>query len=80
MRSNPIGGAPVALEPALISIKAAAEFSGESEWTIKQELRLGRLTAKKAGRRTLVDFASVKRRVAGLPNAKFVPARRRGAR
>jgi hypothetical protein len=71
------GGAPAALEPAFVSIRAAAEFSGESEWTIKNELRLGNLKAKKSGRRTLIDFASVKRRAASLPDAKFAPPRRR---
>jgi hypothetical protein len=77
MRNDSNGGAPALPEPAFVSIKAAAEYSSESEWVIKQELRFGNLTAKKSGRRTLVDFQSVKRRAASLPDAKFAPPRRR---
>jgi hypothetical protein len=60
-------------EPGYVTIKGAADYSSESEWVIKQALRVGDLKAKKSGRRTLVDFSSVKRRAASLPDAKFMP-------
>ena len=64
-------------EPLAVSIEAAAITTGESDWTVKQRLRKGQYKAKKAGRRTLVDYQSVKDFWKTLPAAKFLPPTRR---
>jgi excisionase family DNA binding protein len=63
------------------SVDSAAAYTGESTWTIKNELRKGTLRAVKAGRRTLIVADSVHARAASLPPAKFlpVPVRNKGA-
>jgi hypothetical protein len=49
----------------------------ESVWTTKDKLRRGIYRAKKSGRRTLIEFASVKAAAEALPTATFAPPRRR---
>jgi hypothetical protein len=66
-----------AIEPAFVSIQDAATYMAESSWTIKNRLRLGQLRARKSGRRTLVEFASLKEFAEALPAAKFAPPRNR---
>ena len=61
------------IEPVLVSIHDAADYTGESEWTVKQRLRDGVYKAKKSGRRTLIIFDTIKNYVATLPDAKFAP-------
>jgi hypothetical protein len=58
------------------SIKETAEISGESTWKVKNLLRLGTYRARKSGRRTLVEVASVMERAESLPIATFtqIPA------
>ena len=63
------------LEPAFAGIDAVASYTGESPWTVKHKLRLGMYRARKSGRRTLVEMASVKQHLAALPDAKFAPPR-----
>ena len=65
------------MEPKYMSIADVAEFTAESEWTVKNKLRLGKYLAKKSGRRTLVELESVKRDLADLPPAKFAPPPRK---
>jgi hypothetical protein len=65
------------IEPAFMSIRAVAAFMAESVWTTKQKLRSGIYRAKKSGRRTLIEFASVKAAAESLPVAKFAPVRRK---
>lgn len=69
-----------AIEPKFVTINDAARYTGESAWTIKNELRKGRLKAKKAGRRTLVEFATVKARAENLPDATFTPCQQERTR
>lgn len=69
-----------AIEPAFVSIHDAAIYMSESRWTIKNRLRLGQLRARKSGRRTLVEFASLKEFAEALPVATFAPARPRNKR
>ena len=64
------------LKPRFVSIQDAAAYTSESTWVIKDLLRRGELKAKKAGRRTIVEFAGVKARAENLPDAKFAPPRR----
>lgn len=66
----------VAIEPAFLSIDATAEYLHVSPWSVKELLRLRVLQARKAGRRTLVEFASVKAYAQTLPAAEFAPSRR----
>jgi hypothetical protein len=63
------------LEPAFLSIENAARYTSESTWTIEDLLRRGVLKAKKSGRRTLVEVASIKERAESLPIATFKPPR-----
>jgi excisionase family DNA binding protein len=68
------------IEPAFLSIAEAATYTAESQWTVKDKLRRGIYRAKKSGRRTLVDMASVKAHLADLPDAKFAkPSPRKAA-
>ena len=64
-------------EPLGVSIAVAAALTSESEWQVKQRLRKGDYAAKKAGRRTLVVYESIKEFWAALPAAKFMPPKRR---
>jgi hypothetical protein len=64
-------------EPGFLSIEATAAYMAESIWTTKDKLRRGVYRAKKSGRRTLVEFESVKAAAAALPDAKFAPPRTR---
>jgi excisionase family DNA binding protein len=67
---------PTEIEPAFVSIADAARYVGISEWSVKDLLRQGVLQARKSGRRTLIEFASVKQHAASLPAATFAaPAR-----
>jgi excisionase family DNA binding protein len=59
------------LEPKYITIRDAARYTAESVWTVNKKLRLGIYRALKSGRRTLVEFETVKRHLATLPPAKF---------
>jgi hypothetical protein len=68
------------MAPIFVSIGDAALLTGESIWTVKQRLREGTYRARKAGRRTLIEYASVKTHAASLPAAQFAPARRQGRR
>jgi hypothetical protein len=63
------------LEPAFLSVEAVAHFTGESAWTVKNKLRQGFYRARKSGRRTLVEMASVREHLATLPEAKFATPR-----
>ena len=74
------GKSDLDVEPAFVSIEDAANYTSESPWVIKDLLRRGILKAKKAGRRTIVEFAGVKARAANLPVAKFAPPRERRQR
>jgi hypothetical protein len=60
-------------DPIFVSIKEAARLTAESEWKVKQCLREGIYEGVKSGRRTLVKYATVKRRAECLPAAKFLP-------
>jgi hypothetical protein len=71
-----------AIKPLGVSIKQAAEITGESEWTVKQKLRSGTYQAKKAGRRTIIIYASIETAWNNLPDAAFkapTPRKRRHA-
>ncbi len=67
-------------KPLFLSIKNTSTFTGESEWVVKQKLRRGRYRARKSGRRTLVEYASIIEDAATLPVAKFAPPRVRRPR
>lgn len=50
------------------TLPEAVEYSGLSRSRIYEALKAGELTAKKAGRRTLIPFAELEAYLAGLPN------------
>jgi hypothetical protein len=63
------------------SIRKTSEKTSESPWKVKERLRAGQYRAWKAGRRTIVDPASVREVWETLPVATFAPPRvRRPAR
>jgi hypothetical protein len=64
------------IEPFLVTIKTAAHYTGESEWTVRQRIRKDIYRARKSGKRTLVEFPSVKEYVYGLPAAKLALLKR----
>jgi hypothetical protein len=70
------------LDPEKItgSINYVARITGESDWAVKNKLRLGLYRAKKSGRRTLILLDSVRQAVASLPDAEFSRPRTRTKR
>ena len=53
--------------PITVTIPKAVELSGCSRSAIYEALRRGDLTARKAGRRTLIAFADLEAYLASLP-------------
>jgi hypothetical protein len=62
-----IGG----LEPLAISISQTSQITSESRSQVYERIARGQYEAVKSGSRTLILFASVKRRIASLPRAKI---------
>ena len=58
-------------EPLTISIERASRLTNESKTTIYNLIADGELEAVKSRRRTLVIYASVKRRLANLPRVEL---------
>lgn len=54
-------------EPLSVTIREAQRLSGWSRWRVYDALKKRQITAKKEGRTTLVDFPSLKARIAALP-------------
>ena len=59
------------LEPLTVTISQTEDLTGESRSQIYNRIGRGEYEAVKAGRRTLVIFESIKRRIAALPRAKI---------
>jgi excisionase family DNA binding protein len=53
--------------PIAVTIPAAVAATGMSRTSIYEALKRGDLTARKAGRRTLISFAELEAYVARLP-------------
>ena len=62
------------LAPILVTIRRAVEISGLSRSTIYLRAKAGELTLKKAGKTTLVDYASLRALLDGLPTARLKAA------
>jgi hypothetical protein len=60
------------------SVKEVASLTGESEWTVKNKLRRGIYRGRKSGRRTIVEFKSVREAWDKLPEAKYSPVKKKG--
>ena len=70
-----------AVEPVLLSIPASSEFLGLSAASIYRLVGLGKLKAVKAGSKTLLTMASLRKYATSLPAAKIKPpTNRMGAR
>lgn len=67
-------------EPLFLSIGETARVLAVSDWQVKEALRRKRLRARKAGRRTIIEFQSVLELAESLPKAEFAPPRKRGSR
>jgi hypothetical protein len=70
------------LKPALTTLRGACNFISDSPADFYRLLGLGKVKAKKAGKRTLPIVASLEAYVASLPDAKIKPPtvrKRRGA-
>jgi len=57
--------------PILVPLRRATEISGLSKSTLYLHAMRGRLVLKKAGKRTLVDYASLRALLDGLPTARL---------
>ena len=57
-------------EPIAVTIPEAVKATGRSRTSIYEALKNGDLSAKKAGRRTLISFQSLKDYLAKLPDYK----------
>lgn len=53
--------------PITVTIPDAVRATGMSRTSIYEALKRGDLTARKAGRRTLISFADLQAYLAGLP-------------
>lgn len=53
--------------PIAVTIPDAVKVSGMSRTSIYEALKRGDITARKAGRRTLIPFADLEAYLAGLP-------------
>jgi hypothetical protein len=58
------------IKPLGLSIKETAAITSESEWQVKARLSSGEYKAKKAGRRTIIDYQSVEDVWKSLPDWK----------
>ncbi len=56
--------------PIAVTIPDAVKASGMSRSSIYEALKRGDLSARKAGRRTLISFADLQTYLAGLPEYK----------
>jgi excisionase family DNA binding protein len=65
------------LEPLLCSIKAGSALLGVSGRFIIDAIAMGKISAVKTGRRTLLKVDSLKKYAAELPAAKGTPLARR---
>jgi excisionase family DNA binding protein len=63
-------------EPAFLTIPAACKYLALGETSVYRLLGAGKLEGKKAGRRTLITFASVKSYASSLPAAEIKVAPR----
>jgi hypothetical protein len=60
-----------AFEPLFVPLKRAVDISGLGRSTLYREAMRGRLRMVKAGRSTLVDYASLRALLDGLPAAQL---------
>ena len=68
---TPLPAADHSFGPILVPIRKAVEISGLSRSTIYLRAKAGELTLKKAGKTTLVDYASLRALLDSLPSAQL---------
>ena len=68
------------IEPLALTIEQTQQATGESRTQVYARIGTGEYQAVKSGRRTLIIFESIKRRIAALPPAKIKPPRPRARR
>jgi excisionase family DNA binding protein len=64
-----------ALEPLAVSVETVTRLTDESKTTVYDLIAAGEYTAIKSGRKTLIVYESVKRRLAGLPKVTLTRKR-----
>jgi hypothetical protein len=62
------------IEPFTVTVARTRELTGWSTATIYREAAKGHLELLKAGRKTLITYASLKARIASLPRATIKSA------
>jgi hypothetical protein len=70
------------VEAEYLTVKAAADRYGVSQWCIRQDFYAGKLRAKRYGQRVLIEGASLKEHFANLPDAlstRAFPGQRHGS-
>jgi hypothetical protein len=67
------------MEPLAVSLDQAVKISGESRSQLYKLIADGELEAVKSRSKTLIIYASLKRRIAGLPKANIKPQKRERA-
>jgi hypothetical protein len=65
------------LEPLAVSIETTSRITGESKTQVYNLIQDGEYQAVKSGRRTLIVFASIKRRLTNLPKVEIKRKRRK---
>jgi hypothetical protein len=68
------------IEPLTLTIEQTQQATGESRTQVYARIGAGEYQAVKSGRRTLIIFESIKRRIAALPRAKIKAPRPRARR
>lgn len=64
-------------EPIFINLKEATRLTGISRSELYRRLAKGEIEARKLGSSLLIDLASLRTFVAGLPRAEFTPPPRK---
>lgn len=54
------------MEPLAVSVEQATEVTGTSRSVLYEEIKAGRLVARKLGRRTVIETAELRRWLASL--------------
>jgi hypothetical protein len=62
------------IEPLAVTIPRTSQITGESRSRVYELIGEGVYEAIKSGRRTLIVYESIKRRIASLPRANIKPS------
>jgi hypothetical protein len=77
MPSDKFVASDTELAPLTVTVEQAEHLTGESRSQIYNRIGRGEYQALKSGRRTLITYDSIKRRIAALPKAAIRPPKPR---